>query len=95
MPELLEFLAGGVTIAYLVGAAFFLRFWRKTGDRLFASFALAFVVLAFARLFVSLVGDEDERTTLAYTLRVVAHLVIVYAIVGKNLWRSRAGRPPT
>jgi hypothetical protein len=90
MPEIMvEFLAGAVTLAYLVAAVFFLRFWRKTGDPLFASFALAFLVLAFARVFVSVVGDQDERTTVAYMLRVIAHLVIMYAILGKNLWRSR------
>ena len=31
---MIEFLSGAVTLGYLVAAAFLLRFWRKTSDRL-------------------------------------------------------------
>ena len=43
---LVDYLAGAVTLGFFVAAAFFLRFWRRTHDRLFLAFAAAFVLLA-------------------------------------------------
>ena len=43
---MIQFLAGAVTIAYVIAAVHFLRFWRKTSDRLFVSFASAFLLFA-------------------------------------------------
>ena len=37
-----DFLSGAVTLGFLVAATFFLRFWRRTHDRLFIAFAAAF-----------------------------------------------------
>ena len=43
---MIEYLSGAVTMGFVVAAIFFLRFWRRTSDRLFLSFALAFALLA-------------------------------------------------
>ena len=43
---MIEFLSGAVTLGFLVAAGFFLRFWRKTADRLFLALAAAFVLFA-------------------------------------------------
>ena len=43
---MIEFLSGAVTLGFLVAARFFIRFWRKTADRLFLAFAFAFVLFA-------------------------------------------------
>ena len=43
---MIDFLSGAVTLGYLVGAAFFVAFYRKTRDRLFAAFAAAFLLFA-------------------------------------------------
>jgi hypothetical protein len=43
---MVEFLSGAVTFAHVLAALYFLRFWRRTRDRLFLSFALAFVLFA-------------------------------------------------
>jgi hypothetical protein len=83
-PALVLFLSGMLAAGYLVVAGFFLRFWRQTRDRLFASFALAFVLLAIQR---ALVVDEFgliEDKTWGYLVRLLAFVVIVYAIVMKN-----------
>ena len=37
-PTLVGFLAGAVTLGFFVASAFFLRFWRRTRDRLFLAF---------------------------------------------------------
>jgi hypothetical protein len=83
-PALVLFLSGMLAAGYLVIAGFFLRFWRQTRDRLFASFAVAFVLLAVQR---ALVVDEFglvEDKTWAYLVRLLAFVVIAYAIVVKN-----------
>ena len=87
---LLDFLAGAVTTTYLVAAIFFLRFWRRTGDPLFRSFAIAFLLLAINQGLVSWLGADDERSGLTYVLRVLGFLMILYAIVRKNLGRRSA-----
>jgi hypothetical protein len=44
-----EFIAGATMAASVAVAHFFLRFFRQTGDRLFAAFAVAFAVSASTR----------------------------------------------
>jgi ABC-type xylose transport system permease subunit len=89
MSAFVEFLAGAVTSTYVIAGVFFLRFWRRTHDRLFLSFAGAFWLLAINQIVVDRVDVADESSGLAYLLRVVGFLLILYAIVEKNL---RAGR---
>jgi hypothetical protein len=85
---MIEFLSGAVTLAFVVAAMYFLRFWRKTSDRLFASFALAFTLLALNQLAVAVFADADERSGYSYVLRVLGFVLILYAIIEKNM-RSR------
>ena len=47
---MIEFMSGAVTVGYLVAAGFFLRYWRKSGDRLFAAFSGAFLLFALNQL---------------------------------------------
>ena len=60
-----QFLMGAIAMASLVVALFFLRFWRKTGDRLFAIFALAFLLLGITRL--GLAASQDQKAARAAT----------------------------
>jgi hypothetical protein len=83
----IEFVSGAVALAYVVAGVYFLRFWRKTRDRLFVSFALAFFLLGLNQTVVSMLGVTDERTGYAYVLRVVGFLLILHAIIRKNLAR--------
>ena len=39
------FLSGAVALGYMLAAMFFLRFWKRTTDVLFLSFAVAFGLL--------------------------------------------------
>jgi hypothetical protein len=88
---MIEFLSGAVTLAFVVAAMYFLRFWRKTADRLFLSFSLAFVLLALNQLAVAALEAADERVGYSYVLRVLGFVLILYAIIEKNL---RAHRKP-
>lgn len=82
---MIQFLAGAVTLAHLLAAMFFLRFWRKTSDRLFINFASAFLLFALNQLVVSGFGTADERYNFAYLLRILGFVVILLAIVDKNI----------
>lgn len=97
----IDFLSGGVTVTYLVAAVFFLRFWRRTRDGLFLNFALGFLLLALNQVAASWLGADDERTGYTYILRILGFLLILYAIVWKNIAPRRSAgaasgptRPP-
>jgi len=82
------FMAGALTVGYLTGALFFLKFWRRTGDALFCVFAAAFVLLAANQAAPALFGIRDEALGGVYLLRLGGFLLIIFAILGKNLRRS-------
>jgi hypothetical protein len=86
---MIDFLSGAVVLAYLVGAAFFLRFWRRTADRFFVWFALAFAMLAVHH-WVTFSFEVISESNGFYALRVLAYAIILCAIVDKNL-SSRRG----
>jgi hypothetical protein len=83
----IEFLSGAVTLGFIIAAVFFLRFWRKTADRLFLAFAIAFLLLALNQALAQWLGAADERVGYAYLLRVIGFVLILAAIVDKNLSR--------
>jgi hypothetical protein len=87
-PALVLFLSGMLAAGYLVIAGFFLRFWRHTRDRLFASFAIAFGLLGLQRALVVEEFALIEDRTWAYAIRLLAFVIIAYAIIVKN--RERA-----
>jgi hypothetical protein len=82
---MIDFLAGAVTLGFTVAAVFFLRFWRKTADRLFLAFAAAFALLAVNQVLAAVLEFGDERTPFVYSLRVLGFLLILWAVVDKNL----------
>jgi hypothetical protein len=81
---MVEVLAGASIVAAAAIALFFLRFWRDTGDRFFALFALAFAIFALNRVALTALDDESEAGTLVYVARAAAFGVIIVAIVDKN-----------
>jgi hypothetical protein len=78
-----EFLLGLIVMGCLVAGLFFLRFWRKTRDRLFAVFAAAFWLLALNWTLVALVSREEARPAL-YAIRLLAFVLILLGIADKN-----------
>ncbi|HEU5178980.1 MAG TPA: DUF5985 family protein [Burkholderiales bacterium] len=81
---MIEFLAGAVTLGYLVAAGFFWRFWRKTADRLFLAFAAAFVLFALNQGLAAGLTVVLEPSSLVYGLRVLGFILILAAIIDKN-----------
>ena len=85
----IEFLRGAVGMGLLVAAVFFLRFWRESRDRLFVLFAGAFLLLAVNRVLLVLLRDWEEGTLVPYVVRLLAFLLILAAIVDKNLRKRK------
>jgi hypothetical protein len=90
-----EVVLGAIVMASATVGLFFFRFWRQTRDRLFATFALAFWVLALNWLALAIVGSSEVRPLL-YLMRLAAFSLIIVGIVDKNraATRSRAAPPP-
>jgi hypothetical protein len=79
------FLSGALCLGYLVAAAFFLRFWNETHDRLFVFFAIAFAFLALQRLSLMAVAHSATLELPSYGLRLLAYVLILAAVIDKNL----------
>jgi hypothetical protein len=84
---MMEYIAGAVTLGFVVAALFFLRFWKRTGERLFVAFAVAFFLLALNQAAAQWLGAADERVGYTYLLRVLGFVLILAAIVDKNVAR--------
>ena len=83
-PSIDAFIWGMITMAYLIAGLFFLRFWTRTRDGLFAAFPIAFWLLSANQGLVALTGGTREELTWFYLLRLTAFLVIIGAIILKN-----------
>jgi 1-deoxy-D-xylulose 5-phosphate reductoisomerase len=88
----IDFLSGAVTLTYVIAAAYFVHFWRRTGDRLFFCFACAFAIFAVYQWMLFVLGAADERGDYAYLLRVIGFVLILAAIIDKNLSAKRSRR---
>ena len=74
--------AAAATFAVMI-AAFFVRYWRSSRDRLFLLFAAAFTVLSVHWMLLASI-EIREHAPHHYALRVVAFLLMAAAIVDKN-----------
>jgi hypothetical protein len=87
--EVNAFLNGVIVLGHGSAGLFFLRFWWKTRDRLFMMFAVAFWLLGVIRIAMVALGQPGEDHFL-YWFRLAAYLLILIAIVDKNLgWQKR------
>jgi hypothetical protein len=87
-PILAAFFGGALGLGFLAVAVFFLKFWRRTGDGLFAAFAAAFVLLAANQAVPVLFGIASENQGYVYLLRLAAFVLIIAAVARKNLRRG-------
>jgi hypothetical protein len=84
VSDVVAFLFGMITMGYLLAALFFAKFWRGTRDPLFASFSVAFGLLAVNQAIPTLIAVPREELTLTYLLRLGAFALIAIAIIYKN-----------
>ena len=79
-----DFIDGATAMACVVAALFFFRFYRQASDRLFLFFGLGFSIFGANRLALALIEEGSEASTYIYLSRLLAFLMILYAIVDKN-----------
>ena len=82
-------LLSAISMASLVAAMFFLRFWKKTRDKFFLWFAVSFAIEGINRAALGLSQDPNEGQPFFYIIRFLSYLLIVIAIVSKNLATSK------
>jgi hypothetical protein len=83
-----DFIRGAIAMGSLVAAAYFLRFWRRTGDRLFLMFSVSFCLLAITRLGLVMLQERTESDTNWYWVRLAAFVLMLVAIADKNRRQS-------
>jgi hypothetical protein len=88
-PVLVAFSSGAAGLECLIAGLFFLRFWRRTGERLFLAFAVAFWLLGANSALPTLLGRPAQAHGEIYLLRLAAFLLIILAILGKNFRRRK------
>jgi hypothetical protein len=92
IEELIAFMAGAVTLGHVVAGAWFLKSWKKTGDRLFVSFAAAFWLFALNQFLSLILGPGEREIRFEYILRVLGFVLILLAIARKNAGSFRGGK---
>ena len=89
MTAATAFVLGLIAMGYLVAGVFFLRFWRRTRDILFAAFAAAFFLFALNQALVALSGLEGDERGWIYLVRLAGFSLIIAAILKKNFEAGR------
>jgi uncharacterized membrane protein HdeD (DUF308 family) len=83
-PILEGFLLGMISLSSLVAGLFFLKFWRRSCDKLFLAFGAAFLIEGFNRMGFLLLDKPNEGAPAIYAIRLLSFLLILAAIVNKN-----------
>ena len=79
-----QFVSGALMILSFAAALFFAMSWRRSGDRFFFIFALAFALLGVERLILGVLNLPESPLLSIYIIRLVGFLLIIIAIVDKN-----------
>lgn len=84
METLFDFLSGAITAGFVVAGFFFLRFWKRTHESLFLSFAAAFWLLGLGQALLAFTEIPVEERSWLYLLRLAAFSLILVSIWRKN-----------
>ena len=79
---------GALAAGFLVAGLFFLKFWSRTRDGLFLAFSAAFGLLALGAALPVLLGAPHEERSGLYLIRLAAFVLIIVAVLVKNLRRG-------
>lgn len=89
MSMLPTFLSGAIVAGFALAGLFFLKFWKRTHDRLFLAFTGAFWLLGLGQAVLTFSTIPLEERTPIYLLRLIAFVLILTAIWHKNRVPSR------
>jgi hypothetical protein len=79
-----SFLWGALSMGSAIIALCFLRYWRTSGERLFAWFAVAFAMLGLNWLGLAYIDPSVESRHTLYLLRLAAFVLIIIGVLDKN-----------
>ena len=82
--SLVTFMQGATAMGCLALAVVFLRFWKRSGDRLFAIFSMAFAIFALNRVLLGPVAGDETTEAVLYVMRALVFALIFLAILDKN-----------
>lgn len=82
------YLLGFLSMSCFAAALFFLKFWRQTRDGLFLAFAASFLIEAANRTAMLFAAHPSEASPEHYLVRMVAALIILFAILKKNTTKT-------
>jgi hypothetical protein len=79
-----QLLSGVIAMGSLVAALSFLKFWRRSGDRLFALFGAAFAVFSANAVALGISDPGADPRVALYVVRLLGFVLILGAVVDKN-----------
>lgn len=82
------FLLGVLATTSTIAGIYFLKFWVQTRDSFFLAFSASFLVEGISRIFVLFQPKPNESSPWIYALRLLASLLILWAILKKNYGRN-------
>jgi hypothetical protein len=85
------FLSGAFMMGLAIAGLFFLQFWKTTRDKIFLFFSIGFWLMAIERIPLVFFHPAKEHESYVYLIRLLAFLLIIYAIVVKNRESSTKG----
>lgn len=80
---MIQFMQGAIVMGSLIIGMLFLRFYRRTRDRLFIFFAISFWLMGI-NWFALALSKFDEPNTELYAVRLAAFILIILGILDKN-----------
>ena len=79
-----QFLAGAVVMGFAVAGLLFLRYWRRTRERLFLTFSASFFLLALNYAWLAVTQIPVEERSPLFLIRLLAFGLIILAIIQSN-----------
>ena len=84
-----QFLSGAVVMGFGIACLLFLRYWRRTREKLFLTFAASFFLLALNYTWLALTHIPVEERSPLFLVRLLAFGLFAFAIVESNRSRVR------
>ena len=78
------FMSGAICMGFLIITLYFLRFWKRTRDRLFLFFAAGFALQLVERLIRAAAEPASANSPGLYLIRLLAFATLIAAIIDKN-----------
>ncbi len=85
---IINLLRGGTMVSCFGIGLFFVQFWLKSKDQIFAFFAVSFLALGVSQIWSITPGTSGDYVPFTYGLRLIAFSLIIIGIATKNLFHK-------